>query len=142
MAKGIAMRLLTITAGLILVSAAVGLAQDIAPGRFAIEPSVDGFIRLDTETGAVSHCYRENDVWRCDVLAQDRSALADIADEVRALNEKLDALADRVDALEADRQAAAPPEAAPAAEPGFAEELVRRLFLLVRDIKRERQASS
>ena len=140
MAKGIAMRLLTITAGLILVSATVGLAQDIAPGRFAIEPSVDGFIRLDTETGAVSHCYREDDVWRCDVLAEDRSAIADVAGEVRALNEKLEALAARVEALEADRQAAAPPE--PVAEPGFAEELVRRLFLLVRDIKGEGQASS
>lgn len=135
------MRLTTIVLGIAVGSTAPGFAQDAEPGRFAIEPSVDGFVRLDTETGAVSHCYRRDDVWRCDVLAEDRSAIAEVADEVRALNDRIDALAARLEALEARDQAAVPP---PRTEPeaGFAEALMQRLFDLVRDIRGERQASS
>ncbi len=135
------MRLQAIAAtilGLTMVSAS---AQEVETGRYAIEPSVDGFIRLDTETGSISHCARRDGVWRCDILAEDRSAIDELAAEVKALGGRLDDLSARMDALEAGDRAVAPPEAVEPA-PGFAELLIQRLFDLVRDMKRGQQTSS
>lgn len=119
-------------------------AQETTTGRFEIEASVDGFVRLDTETGAVSHCRRRDDVWRCEILAEDRSAIEAVAAEFKALNDRLDRLSARLDAMEAARaEVVAPPPEAPAEpKPGFAEQLIESLFQLVRDLKSERQASS
>ena len=54
------------------------LAQEARPGsgRYAIEPSIDGFIRLDTTSGAVSHCSRREGVWHCDVIVDDTTGLS------------------------------------------------------------------
>jgi hypothetical protein len=138
------MRLQAIAAtilGLTMVSAA---AQEVGTGRYAIEPSVDGFIRLDTETGSISHCARRDGVWRCDILAEDRSAIDGLAAEVKALGDRLDDLSARMDALEAGDRAVAPPPEPKTVEPapGFAELLIQRLFDLVRDMKRGPQTSS
>ena len=37
--------------------------------------SDDGFVRLDTQTGAVSHCGRREGVWFCEKLIEDETAL-------------------------------------------------------------------
>lgn len=60
----------------IAIVAGIGLAGILAgdassaeeapnPGRFSLSASGEGFIRLDTLTGAVSHCTRTDGVWRC-----------------------------------------------------------------------------
>jgi hypothetical protein len=138
------MRLLAMTAAMVGGLAMSASAQEATTGRYEIEASVDGFVRLDTETGAVSHCRRRDDVWRCEILAEDRSAIDAVAAELKALNDRLDVLSARLDAVEAAgaKVAAPPPEAPVEPEPGFAEQLIRSLFQLVRDLKGERQASS
>ena len=137
------MRLHAFAAGMLGLLVASASAQEVGTGRYQVQPSVDGFIRLDTETGAVSHCARRDNVWRCDVLAADRSAIEAVAAEVKALNDRLDALSARLDALEGRATVVQPPETGevePA--PGFAEMLLQRLFQLVRDMKGGQPQSS
>ncbi len=59
-------------------------------------PSGDGFIRLDTTTGAVSECSSQNEQWTCKAVADDALALADeidrLAKENKALRQQLEAV--------------------------------------------------
>ena len=60
-------------------------ADELKPAnRFAVQPSDDGFIRLDTQTGAVSHCGRRAGVWFCEKLVEDQTALEKRIDAVFA----------------------------------------------------------
>ncbi len=111
------MRLQAIAAGMLGLLVASASAQQVGTGRYQVQPSVDGFIRLDTETGAVSHCARRDNVWRCDVLAADRSAIEAVAAEVKALSDRLDALSARIDALEAGRATVVEPPQTGETEP-------------------------
>lgn len=104
-------------------------------GRFSVLPSSDGFIRVDTVTGAVSHCGKRDGAWYCDVLIEDRGLierrLDALANQVAALSGRIDALAARLaPALQA-------PGPAPAAEAptGFPDALMHKLFVLVRQLK-------
>src|SRR5438270_5603542 len=93
-------RTMLLFAGLFLAGTAA--SQEAKPGnRYAVQPSDDGFIRLDTQTGAVSHCGRRQGVWFCEKLVEDQSAL----------EQRIDALTARVDALskEVEALAARPP---------------------------------
>ncbi len=116
-------------------TAAAALAQDAGPGRYEIKPSDDGFIRLDTDTGAMTHCSKRDGVWHCDILAEDRSAIAALSTDVARLRSEVAALAARIAALEARKPVAVapPPQAAPPAS--FAELMMRRFFEMVRDMK-------
>jgi hypothetical protein len=99
----------------VLVAAAClagGAAAQEAAGRFALAPDGDGFLRLDTRTGAVSYCRIVDGRWTCE--AADTGGLADA---VAAINERLGA----IDAeLATIREALATP---PAADPAVAEAL-------------------
>jgi len=57
-------------------------AQDVAQqaaeprdGRYAIQPTADGFVRLDTRTGTLSHCRASSDGVQCRTSADERVAL-------------------------------------------------------------------
>jgi hypothetical protein len=138
----------------LLSLAAPGLAQDSASpsGRYQIAPDEDGFVRLDTRTGAMTHCGKREGAWRCDVLAEERSDLEQrldaLAGKVDALSAEIARLADRLAAVEAEPGASAAPSpgAAPSPEAreedfdealSFAERLMRRFFELVRELKSE-----
>ncbi len=120
-------RVVLILAGLFAAGAAVG--DEVKPAnRFAVQPSDDGFIRLDTQTGAVSHCGRRDGVWFCEKLVEDRSALEE---KIDALSARVDALSRAVDTLARAPAAGPPPRPANA---GFATRLIDRLYALVRRI--------
>ena len=73
------MRLLALALTLSLTDFAVASAQTAAPdnenGRYSFNPVVDGVLRLDTRTGQVSHCSRNDTGWACKVVPDERSAL-------------------------------------------------------------------
>ncbi len=134
----------TIVAAAIVVPAA---AQDGAPpaGRYQLTPGADSsFVRLDTRTGAVSHCRQESGVWRCAPIMD--SGLADriaaLSNKVDRLSSDLDGLSRRVDGLAAKAAAPAAPAAAgdrAAARPrGFAQTVVFRLLEMIRTLKHGR----
>lgn len=49
-------------------------AAEDAP-RYTMTPSADGFVRLDTMTGAVSLCSKKDGDWACRALADDQRSL-------------------------------------------------------------------
>lgn len=109
------------TAGaLIATVAAVVVAGGISPvnaqkpdddkGRYTLSPVDGGFIRLDTQTGAVALCTGKDSAWSCEPLT-DRSATAAATQAAKLESENKDLRA-RVEALEAERKSS-PPSSAP-----------------------------
>ena len=81
----------------VFVPAALALVLAVpagaAEGRYVLKDVEGGFIRLDTETGAVSHCSVRNETWRCEPVADAQAALQDeinrLAQEKAALEQQL-----------------------------------------------------
>jgi hypothetical protein len=59
------------------------------PGRFTFQPVEGGMMRLDTETGHVSHCTKAGDSFACRSVADDRTAMQDEIDRLKRENEQL-----------------------------------------------------
>ncbi len=146
-------RPLIVIAG-ILVAVAPAIANEAAlgAGRYQIAPAEDGFTRLDTATGSISHCGKRAGVWQCEPLDTTDDALRvkldelsgaveRLSDDLDVLGARVEALAARLDAL-ANRTAAnvrsTPEEQARRADEAlnFAEKVMRRFFDLVREMKR------
>ena len=136
------MRAWIFLAGMLVFACAAGAEEETKASRFAVEPSGDGFIRLDSQTGAVSHCGKRGDIWFCDPLTENESGLQHRLD---VLSAKVDALTRQVAELAQRLAPAKPPgnatvsvapSAPPAARPmSFSERLMRRFFALVREMK-------
>src|SRR5437899_1794910 len=77
--RGKTMRLFALALTLLLATSAVALAQMATPdsenGRYSFNPVTDGVLRLDTRSGQVSHCSRNDAGWACKVVPDERSAL-------------------------------------------------------------------
>ena len=137
------MRSLPYAMVVVLAMITVARSQEVrSGGRFALAPSeLGGFVRLDTETGAMSHCGKRDGVWRCDVLlAEDSSVLQGRIDtlrsEVNALRSAVEALTARLDAR--PRQPTAEEKKREMDQAlGFTEQVMRRFFDMVREMKRE-----
>jgi hypothetical protein len=73
------MRALALAATLSLAAVAVAAAETAAPdsenGRYSFNSVVDGVLRLDTRTGQVSQCSRNDAGWTCRAVPDERSAL-------------------------------------------------------------------
>lgn len=124
----------------VIVSVAAPVAAQEA-GRYQVAPGAGGFIRLDTRTGATSHCAPNDGVWRCEPLIEENGVLAA---ELEALVARVDSvtaamaeLGARVDALAARGEASSETgDVAPEAkERGLVATAVARLFALVRLLK-------
>ena len=76
----------------ILISSGAALAQtapDTENGRYALSPAGDGFLRLDTRTGAVSTCTNSSAGWACYMVPDERSALDAEIGRLQTDNDKL-----------------------------------------------------
>jgi cell division protein FtsB len=95
-------RTLFLTAALAAAVASAAFAQ--APQlndnwRFKMQKVEDGFLRLDAQTGQVSHCRVREGGWVCETAADDRAAL----------EAEIKRLADRVAVLERQVKEPSPP---------------------------------
>jgi hypothetical protein len=107
-------------------------------------------VRLDTETGSVSHCRRgdalSGGVWQCapipDPAISAPSPIVKTDDSNAALRREVAELRARIEAMER-RAAEGAPQARASGDPeldramNFSEELMRRFFGLVRDMKQD-----
>ncbi len=96
---------ITVLAGLSLAAVMSNVGADPAAtdtataskGRYTMTPVEGGFMRLDTETGAVALCTRAGETWTCEPV-NDKAAPGDdaakLAAENRALKERLRTLED------------------------------------------------
>src|SRR5438128_7243738 len=78
----------------IFLGANAALAQskpDTENGRYALSPTVDGVLRLDTRTGAVSTCNNSGAGWACYAVPDERSAMDAEIGRLQAENENLKA---------------------------------------------------
>ncbi|HLG84538.1 MAG TPA: hypothetical protein VKY22_26310 [Bradyrhizobium sp.] len=66
-------------------------APDTENGRYTLSQSGDGFVRLDTRTGAVSTCSNNGNGWACYAVPDERKAMDDEIGRLQAENEKLKA---------------------------------------------------
>ncbi len=62
-----------------LVLATGALADE---GRFSIKPAGDGFIKLDKQTGALTHCQQVDATWTCKILNDKTGDLSASAEQV------------------------------------------------------------
>jgi hypothetical protein len=105
-------RVFLVVGALALSLGSIGAAAaDPAPsaenGRYALSPTADGVLRLDTRTGAISTCSNGGHGWACYAAPDERKAMDDEIGRLQAENEKLKA------ELAAQRPAEPPKTGAP-----------------------------
>lgn len=66
-------------------------AGDPKQPRYTLTPAGEGFLRLDSVTGAVSHCLVRRAHWVCESVADDRLALQEEIDRLGRENAALKA---------------------------------------------------
>ncbi|MBX9709858.1 MAG: hypothetical protein K2X60_02385 [Xanthobacteraceae bacterium] len=92
------MRWTVLLASLALIDSSMAFAQsapDTENGRYSMSQVGDGFLRLDTRTGAVSNCTSKGG-WTCRIVPDERAALDTEIGRLQGENKKLkDQLAQR-----------------------------------------------
>lgn len=156
------MRTIAIAALAALLCSGLAASAQRAPdaaGRFTIAPQDDGFLRLDTRSGAVSHCRKDPaGAWTCvpfneaDGVRSD--AIAALEARIAALSAELDALRAELEEIkvgaapgpDAPKRVRPPPETEKSTLPdeaeleralSFMEIVMRRFLTLVEDMKRQ-----
>ncbi len=130
---------------LMLALAGPAAAQNVVrDGRYAIVPVEDGFLRLDTGTGAVSRCTGTIDRLACRILPDERLAYEA---EIGRLEDRIDELEGRMAFLEdkrpfAGRDTLEGDGELPSDEDidkvmTMAEKVMRRFFGFVKELKRD-----
>src|SRR5690606_29020277 len=91
------MRIMSLAACLALAPLVAGSAHANDAERYRLEKSADGYVRMDTRTGAMSICEEKEGQLVCRVAADERSAFQD---EIDRLQEQVKSLDERVVKLE------------------------------------------
>lgn len=116
---------------------ALTLGAEAQEGRFQLERSGDGFLRLDRQTGEISRCTDRDGQTVCRTTADERAALMS---EIEQLDKRIEVLERRVAALEAGQPSLSgklPSEQEFEQSLGFMERFVRRFFGIIQDLERQ-----
>lgn len=124
---------LVVPAVLACITAASAHAEDAQ--RYRLEKSGDGYVRMDTETGAMSKCQDQNGEFVCRLAADERSAFQDEADRLQS---SIKALEERVARLEnslaARLESKLPSEEEFNRTMGYMEKFFRSFMSIVKDL--------
>lgn len=147
---------LPIAIAILLGGSAIAEQATSTTGRYQIAPDEDGFVRLDTRTGTLTHCKKRETVWHCEILDEDRpeidrdiqslrEAAVALNAELGRLNERLGAIEESLDATGVPPPAKIDPaivdrEEALDQAPSLTERIMQRLFDMIRDMKSEEPA--
>ena len=129
------MRHLLPALGLLALMVAPAAAEDQS-GRYMLKDVKDGFIRLDTKTGAVSHCELRGTQWICESVADDRQVLQQ---EIAKLENENAQLKKRMGELESKPGIELPSDADLDRVMGFFERMMKRLIEFARGLDRSGQ---
>lgn len=77
----------------LLLASAITPAHAQETERFTLEKTEDGYVRLNTETGAMSLCEERSGQLVCRMATEDRAAFED---ELAALNARVEALEEKL----------------------------------------------
>lgn len=114
--------------------ASVAGAQDVE--RYRLEKTDDGYVRMDTQTGAMSICEEKGGQLVCRAAADERTAYED---DIERLHDNINALEKRVAALE---NRAIPEMMLPSEEEfqkslGYMEQFFRRFMGIVKEMDKD-----
>ncbi|MBM3608654.1 MAG: hypothetical protein FJX29_09430 [Alphaproteobacteria bacterium] len=116
-------------------SAPPSVTQDAPAGRYSMTPAPNGFLRLDTRTGAVALCTVKNNAVTCAASADERGALEEEIERLARRNAELErrlaALGDQ--SPSARLRNALPTEQEMNKALGFAEQFMRRMMRIMRE---------
>ena len=134
MAKSIAA--LGIGAGMVLAATVAGQAQEA--GRYQMEKTPEGYVRLDTKTGEMAICNEQAGQLVCKLAAEERRAFED---ELSNLSERVKKLEDAL----AANGTLKPREALPSEEEfektmGYMERFFRRFMDIIEEFQKEETA--
>lgn len=74
----------------LLAATASRAAGEEKPGRYSMSPADGGFVRLDTETGAMAFCKRSSDgAWACEAMPDREAAMRQDLQRLERENEAL-----------------------------------------------------
>lgn len=111
-------------------------AEDI--GRYRLEKTADGYVRMDTETGTMSKCSEQSGQLVCRMAADERNAFQDEADRLRS---SIKALEERVGKLEnslsARLESKLPSEEEFNRTMGYMERFFRGFLGIVKDLEKD-----
>jgi len=121
--------------GPLALALAAGLALPAAAqGRYGMEPTDSGYVRMDTQTGEMSVCRLRGEQMVCQMAADDRTALMEALEELEArvavLERRLNVTAP--DAIERD---GLPSEEEFERGLGYMEEFMRRFMGIVEEFE-------
>jgi hypothetical protein len=88
--------------------ALAGAAPDTENGRYALSPTGDGVLRLDTRTGAISTCNNSGAGWACYAVPDERAAMDTEIGRLQADIVRLQADNERFKAQLAEREPTVP----------------------------------
>ena len=115
------------------------LAQSPAPPndswRYKLQKVEDGFLRLDAQTGQVSHCKTKDANWTCETVADDRAALEA---EIKRLNDRVAVLEKQ--ANDPTNRFRTPSDQEIEQVMGFFEKMMKRFRGVVENLKKEWEA--
>jgi len=86
----------------------VGALPDTENGRYALSPTADGVLRLDTRTGAISTCNNSGGGWACYAVPDERAAMDTEIGRLQADIVRLKAETERLKADLASREPTVP----------------------------------
>ena len=86
---GLFLGALGLAAAAIPFAVAQSSRPDSAGGRYTMQPTDGGFLRLDTATGAITFCKTRSGTWSCEAVADERLALEDELTRLRKENDDL-----------------------------------------------------
>jgi len=88
--------------------ALAGAQPDTENGRYALSPTADGVLRLDTRTGAISTCNNSGTGWACYAVPDERAAMDTEIGRLQADIVRLKAETERLKADLASREPTVP----------------------------------
>lgn len=128
---------LIVPAALAALLAAPALAEDAA-GRFRLEKTDQGYVRMDTQTGAMSVCNERDGQLVCRVAADERSAFQDEIDRLQGTVKTLDARVTKLEnSLSARLESKLPSEEDFNKTMSYMERFVRGFMGIVKDMDKE-----
>lgn len=111
----------------------VAFAQE---GRFVMERTESGFVRLDTFTGEMSVCTEAESQIVCRMAADERRALED---EIDVLEERIEELEQQMATLPDRESDGLPSEEEIDRTFGIMEQMMRRFFGMIEEFEQERE---
>jgi tetrahydromethanopterin S-methyltransferase subunit B len=127
---------LVVPAVLVCMTAASAQAEDA--GRYRLEKSADGYVRMDTQTGAMSKCQEQNGQLVCRMAADERTAFQDQVDDLQESVKALDARVARLEnSLSARLESKLPSEEEFNRTMGYMERFVRGFMGIVKDMNKD-----